>query len=71
MDKIWNTVALFQEALEIHEKLGDRQSYAYASAHNNLSLAYQELGQLSLAAAHLERALPLIGNIDVYKRQHP
>ena len=56
-------VALFQEALEIHEKLGDRQSYAYASAHNNLSLAYQELGQLSLAAAHLERALPLIGNM--------
>ncbi len=56
-------VSLFQEALNIHEMLGDLQSYAYASVHNNLSLVYQETGRLDLAVIHLETALPLIENM--------
>ncbi len=55
-----HAIDLFLKAIQIYRKLGTENTYAFASAQNNLSLAYQQTGQPRLAINHLHLALNLI-----------
>ena len=48
---------LFLQAMEVYQNAGLQDSYSYTSVLNNLSLVYQETGELDKAIYYLEQAL--------------
>ena len=51
---------LFFRAMEVYETAGLQDGYSYTSVLNNLSLVYQETGELNKAIYYLEQALQRI-----------
>lgn len=58
------SLAFYNQAIEIYENNIEPSDYRFASINNNIALLYQEMGDYQMAVNHLEKALDIIKNIE-------
>ena len=59
-------IELFCQAIEIYQRQGAENSYAFVSVLNNIALAYQAMGRIDPATEHLEQALEALRRMPGY-----
>lgn len=58
--RLQDSMARYQEVLNLYPSLIPENDMLFASLHNNISLLYQEMGDFSQAKEHLEKALAIV-----------